>query len=182
MKVLKLMIDDVEKDFTVPTEWADITVNQLQGLSKLNPDNMTSIEYMGKSVSVLIGVDYDDLMLMDPNDFMNLAEEIKFINTEIKPEPKDSIEIDGETYWLKKDYSKLTMGEVISVETIMNDSNQELSAAMDKMLCIFLRKKDENGKLENFKNEFMDRAEMFGNINVVDVYDLMINFSNIVSS
>jgi hypothetical protein len=47
---------------------------------------------------------------------------------------------------------------------------------MAKLLCIFLRKKKENGKLESFKNSFMEREELFENVMISDVNNLFLFF------
>jgi hypothetical protein len=75
-------------------------------------------------------------------------------------------------YYLKKDFSQLTMGEVISIDTIMAEANGNIYKVMDKLLCIFLRKKKENGNLETFKPEFMERRWGFRDIKISKVFNL----------
>lgn len=177
-KQLNLTIDDETKTYDIPDSWGEITVSTLQKLGAEAPEGMTEIERSVNTISTLLGIDVDDVMMIPIDDFKKISSEVAFLNTEIESNPKDEITIDGETYYVKKDFDKLTTGEVISISTIMNKYDQELIPAMAELLCIFLRKKKENGKLETFKNSFMERAELFGKVNVVEVYNLFINFSN----
>ena len=64
------------------------------------------------------------------------------------------------------------MGEVISLELIMKEADGNLFKMMDKLLCIFLRKKKNNGKLETFKPEMMSRAELFKKAPISKVYNV----------
>ena len=49
---------------------------------------------------------------------------------------------------------------------------------MDKLLCIFLRKKKENGNLEAFKSEFMERRWGFRDIKISKVFNVFNFFLN----
>ena len=51
-----------------------------------------------------------------------------------------------------------------------------IAPAMAKLLCIFLRKKKENGSLETFKNSFMEREILFEEVIISDVNDLFLFF------
>lgn len=177
MKKLNLTIDDESREYNIPDNWSEVTVSTLQKLGQYQLDDMTEIEQSVKTISTLLGIDEDDVMMIPIDEFHKISDEVSFLNSDIESNPKDEIELNGETYYVKKDYSKLTTGEVVSIDTIMKKYDQNLMPAMAELLCIFLRKKKPNGKLEGFKNSFMDRAELFGDINVAEVYDLFINFS-----
>jgi hypothetical protein len=64
------------------------------------------------------------------------------------------------------------MGEIISIETLLTQSNNNLFLVMDKLLCVFLRKKNSKGNLESFKGEFLDRAPTFSKLPVSKVFNI----------
>lgn len=173
-------IDDNVRTFLMPEEWSDVTVEQLQKISALDVANLNEIEKSVKMISIFGGIEEDILFQMSPPQFMELTKVLEFTNVEIKSEPKESIMLGGEEYFMKSDYSKLTLGEVMSIQIIMSKSKEgeqtTIIPYMDKLLCILLRKKID-GKLEAFNNDFMERAPLFKKATITDVYDLVVNFS-----
>ena len=73
------------------------------------------------------------------------------------------------------------MGEVISIETLIGSTDNFIKV-MDKLLCVFLRKKKENGKLEIFKNNMMERDVMFRQLPVSQVINIFSFFLDGVTS
>ena len=91
-------------------------------------------------------------------------------------EEKEYLLVEGDKYYLKKDFSQLTLGEQASIEIILKKYDGKLENAISELLCIFLRKKRDNGKLEKFKNSFMGRSEMFNDVMIADVHNIFIFF------
>lgn len=177
-KTLELEIDGTTNNYNLPTEWDDITVRQLQKVAKIQAeDNPNLIETSAKVIAALLDIELETVYMLSPQAFNQLTAEVEFLNTDITTTSVDSIMVGDDEYFLKKDYNKLTMGEVISIQAIINKSKDNIIEAMPELLCIFLRKKN-NGELETFKNSFMDRAEIFMDIPITQVYSILINFSN----
>lgn len=173
---LEIEIDGEVKEFKVPQGWNEVTVKQASEIFGLNKEGKNNLEVTVELISILSNIDIDIVYAMQQEDFIKIVESIKFTNNEVKGDLKDSIVLGGEEYFLKKDFDKLNVGEIISIETIMQQSNNDLSKSMGKLLCIFLRKKKENGKLESFKNSFMEREELFGEAIITDVNNIFLFF------
>jgi len=169
---VNLEVDDEVVNFNLPQSWDEITIEDFIKLFSLDRDNLNEVQLAVKALTSLTDINEDVFYMMEIKDFEKLAETLKFISTDLKPVNVDYVEIGDEVYYLKKDFSKYTMGEVISIETILQSADNNLFKVMDKLLCIFLRKKKENGKLETFKNEFMDRSEIFKKAPVSKVYNV----------
>src|SRR5690606_2752505 len=75
----------------------------------------------------------------------------------------------------KKDFDSLNMGEMISINLVMDENKGDITKALPRMMCILLRKKV-NGELESFRNSFMDRAEMFKDVIITDISNLLAFF------
>jgi hypothetical protein len=84
--------------------------------------------------------------------------------------------VNGDKYYMKTDFDKMKYGEIMSVELLMASSGGNLLKVMDKLLCIFLRQKNENGKLESFKADFLERAESFKKIPISQVNQIFTFF------
>ena len=169
---LKLEIDDEVREFNLPENWDEVTIGDFVKLFSFNREGLTTIELSVKVINILTGIDEELVMMMNITDFEKLVEVFNFTTKELEPVNVESIELEGEVYYLKSDFAKLTMGEVISIETILQSADGNLFKVMDKLLCIFLRKKKENGKLEAFKGEFMDRVNIFKNAPITKVYNI----------
>jgi len=173
---VNLILEDEEKSFNLPTDWSEVSVEQFAQIFSFNRDEKNAIEISVKILTIFMGISEDDLMAIDYHDFLNLIDNISFTNKEIEGEPVEYVDINDERYYLKSDFSKLTMGEVISIEMIINSSNGNLFSVMPQLLAIFLRKKKENGELEKFKSDFMNRQELFKSLNIKEVYPLFVFF------
>lgn len=172
MVKVNLEIDDEVKVFNLPENWDEVTIGDFVKIFSFNREELTNIELSVKTINVLTDLDEEIIMMMNVEDFEKLVETLSFVSTDLTPVNVDYIELEGEKYYLKTDFSQLTMGEVISIETILQSADGNLFRVMDKLLCIFLRKKKENGKLETFKGEFMYRTDLFSNAPITKVYNV----------
>lgn len=178
MVTLNIEIDEQELRFDIPSSWEDVTVEKFSNIWKIDVKNLTQIEYTVKMVNHFTDIEEDILYMMSPEQFEQVAKTIEFTSVDVIGSKKDSIIIDGEEWFLKKDYDKLNMGEVVSLQIIMEQAKGNLSTKFAEMLCIFLRKKLPSGKLESFKNSFMEeRVDIFKKASIADVNDLLLFFS-----
>jgi len=174
---LKLNIDDEIMNFNIPQSWDEVTVEQFSNIYKVK-QGLNDIEKTVALTSALTKIDEEFLYLMTPEQFKNISDCLSFMNEEVKQKQVESIQVGDETFYLKSDYDSLNLGEIASIEMLMESSSAGLLDVMPELLCIFLRKKKENGKLENFRNEHMERAEKFKAVKISDVNKLFLFFSS----
>lgn len=175
---IHLEIDGEANEFNLPESWSEVTVKKASQLSSMkNVEGKNELELSVSIISILTGIDEEIIYMMSQEQFLEVVEAIKFTKEEVTSEEKESILIEDEEYFLKKDFEKLNMGEIISIESLLKQSDGDLSKCMSKLLCIFLRKKKENGNLESFKNSFMEREELFDEVMITDVNNLFVFFS-----
>jgi len=174
---LNLEIDDEKFELELPTGWDEISIKQYDEIVSLKQGGSTLMQFVN-ILKILTKVDEDTIMAIPASEFQSITDNLTFLQETIEGnEDVESIMIGDEKFFLKKDFEQLTMGESISIELIMKKYDNELSKAIPELLCIFLRKKKENGKLEGFKNSFMERAEMFSDLMISDVHNLFLFFS-----
>lgn len=170
---VKVEFDDEVVEFSLPTGWDEVSIQEFCRLFSVPRDEQPLLEQAIDAISLLGGISKDVIYQLPYEEFGKLANAMEFINTEMVPEDlQEGIDIEGETYFFKKDFSKFTMGEIISIETLLSQSNNNLFLVMDKLLCVFLRKKNEKGNLESFKGDFLDRAKTFGKLPVSKVFNI----------
>lgn len=176
MTELIIETDNDTFKYNVPESWEEITVDKyIQLIGVVETDN--KYEYLKTILFILTGIPEDIFYQIPGTNFSILLDQIRFLEEDVNGDYKDSIQLNGTEYFIKKDFDQMNTGEIISIETITNNlKNPEF--VIDKMLCIFLRKKLENGKLERFRNDMMERAEEFKQIMITDVHSLFVFFSN----
>lgn len=173
---INLEIDDEKFELNLPSGWDEITIKQYDKIAKIERTESNLIQFV-EILKILTNVDEETIMSIPAVEFQNITDNLQFLQEEVEDKEVESIVVDGVEYFLKKEFDKLTMGESISIEIIMKKYDNDLTKAIPELLCIFLRKKKENGKLESFKNSFMERAEMFSNLMISDVHQLFVFFS-----
>jgi len=176
---LNLTIDDEAKSFNIPQSWSDVTVGTYEKLANIDKANENEFQMAIDVLCAMTDISLDDAYALPVDRMPEILEQIKFTNTEIPSTDKEFILIDGEEYYLKKDFTQLTNGEVISLELLNKKHENNIEKAMAEMLCVFLRKKKENGNLESFKNSFMERADLYREkVSIADVYNMFLFFSS----
>ena len=179
MVKLNLEIDGENKTYDIPTQWDDVTVDKFIEIVKLNEKkDINDLEKVMELMNILTTIPKDDVELLPVESFMEIQNNFSFVKTDVDKKMKDSIVIDGEEYFVKNDFNDLTMGESITIETLLKEADNPMYI-LDKMLCLFLRKKKENGKLESFKTTFLtDRIDIFRKAPITEVYNNLIFFSS----
>lgn len=181
--MVKVSIDyngtKIEKE--LPESWKEVTVGQLMDISNID---MSDCEVMGeqlvKIVAYLMNVDEEVIDDIPVKQFTEITEVIKFIAQNVLPEEfADYVEIDGEKYYLRKNFNDIRTRETIMISTLTLDkegNNIPPLQVLDKLLCFFLLKKDEDGNLEKFHKSFIERAQQFRNLPVEDVVGVVTFF------
>lgn len=179
MVTLNLEIDDEQMTFHIPSEWKDVDVETFAKLYGFERKDMTQMELDVAIVNILTGIEEDIIWQMRPEQWNKVMDIIDFANKDVVGEEVESIMVGEEEYFLYKDYEKFNLGEIASIKLLASKATDgNLASVFPQLLCIFLRKKKENGKLEGFKNEFMDRAESFKSVSILYVNNLMLFFSD----
>ena len=179
---LNVTIDDEDKVFEMPENWDEVTVGDFMDLFNINREGLSQYQSAVETLKIFTKMPEELIYMMSMSDFEQLAKVLEFVTKDVDGELAEYIELGGDKYYLKKDFSSLTMGEVISIETIVNDAGNNIFKVVDKLLCIFLRKKKENGNLEAFKGDFMNRVELFRTAPIGKVYNIFSFFSDGVNS
>lgn len=152
--MIEVTIED--KVFELAENWEDITFAQYLDVSNLGKDE--GLTDLLKAVKIIASLSdkpaqcEEYLLKMDKQDFEELAGYFLWTNKQIADvsEPKDHVLIEGKKYHIKKDYNKLTIGEMASIEgLIANNKN------LDPMEVVFgvLLREDVDGKEKDFNED-----------------------------
>jgi hypothetical protein len=173
---INVELDDRVETYNFPTEWSEVTIEQFGRLYTINKDIHSGMFYTFEVLHQLTGIDREIIEQIDYESFSEIIDKLKFIYEPLPVRDNLSIVVDGEEYFLYTEFNKYTAGEIISIETILQSVNKEIYKVMPELLCIFLRKKKENGKLEKYKTSFMERRDKFRNIKIDEINHLFTFF------
>ena len=169
---VKIETDDELLTYKFPENWDEVTVEKFCNVYKNNYENYTEFESSMILLSTLSGIQRDIIEMMDLDDFKMLLDKLKFIKDEVIKTDVESIKVGEDEYYLHSDFNKFTTGEIITIEMILKKADNNLFKVMSELLCVFLRKKNNNGKLEKFKTSMLERKEIFDNIPVSQIYHI----------
>lgn len=130
--MIEVRID--EKVFTLPGDWEEVTFKRFIGLISIQEDGMNSeLEIFVKALTALSG----DLSFgaylnkMSIDDFNNLKEYFNWITEEFDSKKYKSetnlFDIDGQKWKIKDNFSKLSVGEMVSLELMLKDKKMDLT-------------------------------------------------------
>ena len=174
---VKINMEGYENTYQFPENWDEVNVRQFTELYKYQNPNNNDLMGAVNIISALAGIEQAVLLQMDIDDFKELSTKLSFITKEIPKTDVDYLELNGDKYYLYTEFNKLTTGEVITIETLMEGSNNDVNKIMADLLCLFLRKKDEEGKFEKFSTDMLKRKEMFLDVPISNIYHIFLFFS-----
>jgi hypothetical protein len=166
---INIELDDEVKQYQFPTSWSEVTIDQFGKLYSIDKEIHKGAFYTFELLHQLTGIDREVIEQIDYDSFTELVKNLAFVYQPIEEKKNQSVIVDGEEYFLYTEFNKYTAGEIISIETILQSSNNDIMKVMPQLLCIFLRKKKENGNLEKYKTTFMQRTEKFKTIKVDEI-------------
>jgi len=158
----------------VPVSWSDVTVAQFQALSNLKKEDYKSdVHYTADVISILCNV---NTIQLDAETFAAIAEELKFLGTEIKGDKKEELTIDDKLYRWKGNLNQVTVGEMISIEQVLDLEELSYQMSYDLIAAVLLREVKKDDTVTTFNaDKFEANRALFGELPVTDVIG-MINF------
>lgn len=140
----------------VPTNWDDITIKKYQKFLKVSK-NLNELEML----SVLCDVSVKVIKKMKVKDRKMIVEKMNtFINKKPTEQLQNIIEFKGKEYGFIPNFSKLTTGEFVDLESYMKNSNQSLHYIMSILYRPITIRKGKFYKIEAY-NPNIETAENF---------------------
>lgn len=84
--------------------------------------------------------------------------------------PKEKVDIDGKPYGIMSDYNKMSLGEIVSFETILKQEQSDFHK-LDIAFGVLLRPINDDGTVAKFTEEvFLDVIKNKYKVNMIDIY------------
>lgn len=171
-----------ELKIIVPTDWNDVTLGQYVNIAKIKRQEGKSgdLNYLIDLILILCpDVTREILEDISAADLNNIVGDWSWLSKLPKNDDiKKEYIINGEKYVYSKANEKLTVGEMITYETLVDSKQMTENDTLSLVLAIIL-KKEVDGVIEDFNtDEIYDRIKLFeDNITIGDAIGLIFFFS-----
>jgi len=158
-------------EINVPQSWSDITVNQYQALIQINPDDYKSqFRYSCQLVQILCEI--DDVSQFPLEVVNEIVSHFGFLSEEIPADKKEVITFRGKEYKWRASFNELTVGEMLSIEQVIDLEELSYNMSYDVVCAILIREGDDDFDA----NKFKEYRELFGELPITDVYGMILFF------
>lgn len=180
MQKFEITFKGSTKTYEVPSTWLDITVNTFIDVYKLQQtfnEGDSQLSNLIKMFSLLINIEEEVLMNMDVAIFTQLKETIGFLydSSDLsKVITTEKIRHKDKVLYVNTKFDKLTVQDMITIEGI-NKNQTDLVLSMVPLLAYLIKEKNEEGEL-------VKTTVDCGELRIIDVYSLIMVFSNGVAN
>lgn len=173
--MIKLTIEG--KEFKICSSWDEVLFGQYIDILDIQKDRFNDIDRAVHIISAMSDNKNEcskALFKLTPDDFVSLQKHFdwyhKNVENFLSDETSEYFEIEGKKYVIKKDYDKLTLGEMISAEILMQN-NKNLHP-FEIGFGVLFRELDENGKPKEFDEEIFLKVvtDLRNKVKFVDVF------------
>lgn len=152
-------------------EKKDLTLYEFEQLMKLQMQQKSELDFYSKAISFLYNIPEADVDKLKINDFKAKANEIAtLINKKPKKSAPSEVLINGEKYKVCKDVSKLTFGQYIDMQIVLDkikESGDNVSYMHELVSCLLL---DKNG-------DYLANLELAKDLSYYEAYPIFVFFS-----
>lgn len=167
----------MNKEIIIPTKWKDVTLGEFISLSLLDEESYSNpIEYYIHMLRVFGNEDIEDIFkYIKATDLESIVSQMSFVNT--PPETLDvkKVNVNGVDFTLIKNMNELTLGEYITIETLIEQGKLDSVSAIPVILSVILKPVNEVFDASLCKS----RIELFKkHLSIEDVLGMSVFFSN----
>ena len=183
MKTIK--VNEIE--LNIPENWGDVKLKDYVTLTTVLHKGLSegkgNMGIVIDLINALFKIEKSDIYKISVEVFNEIITCFLFVNEPVKSDIKnDFIELNGKKYKFKTEFDKLSVGEMISYEILVQNS-ENLYKEFDKILSVLLREVNEDGYLKDFDADLVPiYLELLQDISILDVYGLTLFFSNGVNN
>ena len=167
----------MKNELLIPTSWNDVTLKEFIALSKMDHESYSSpVEYYIHVLRLFGNEDLEDIFdYIKTSDLENIVGQMSFMNTEPEKLDNRSVEINDEMFFLCDNLNELTVGEYISIESLIEQGDSNPAESIPIILSVILRPKNEVFD----SNKCAERIEYFKeNLSIASVMGMSVFFSN----
>lgn len=158
----------------VPTNWNEVTLNEFINLSKLIYDE-DNIKYYIDIINVFNkDITIEEISKWSEESIMAVTSHLSFLNTKLDTSIQKEIKIDKTTFKIIN-LNNITIGEYISIQTLIDTNKANSITSIPYILSIILRPEGEEFSVDKIN----DRVNLFLNeLSIIEAMNLVMNYNN----
>ena len=164
------------KEITIPTSWADVTLDEFIKLSALDIKNYNdSVNYYIDILEVFGNTDLDTIIdMIKVSDINDIINQMSFMNEPPRQLDIKEVLIKGVKFKLTSNMNDLTVGEYVSIESLIEQGELNSFSSIPVILSVLLRPEEEVFD----SNKINSRIELFKKyLSIEDVLGMSVFFS-----
>ena len=178
-----IIVEINNKEYNLPQSWSEVNIEMFEKIMKqasILSTYKSQVLYSLEMFSILCGAPIEDLKEMNRESFDKMGELCDWVNDNIEPSGVDTWTIEGVEYKAVSNLNSLNMGDNISLEMMINESDE--ANILANILPILIRKTKDVVKEDGTKKKvladfdadnYSETRELFKkNLNVADVFQL----------
>jgi hypothetical protein len=181
-----IIIELEGKEYKMPESWIEVNLELFEKLAthaNLLADYKSKFQYSVEMIAILTGAPVGDLMRMTRGSFEELSTKVEWATDEVTSTGIREWIIDGEEWMAVKDLNSLNMGDIVSVELMIQNSDSV--TLLGNILPILIRRVksiERGGKTikvpDDFNADDYDEIKKLfkKNLSVADVMELRVFF------
>lgn len=129
------------RDYELPESWEEVNLEKFERIvkhSSVLSEYKSKILYAIELFAILLDAPTEDIKKLDRHSYEVLAEKCSWANERVPSKKKSKWTIEGVDYIAFEELNKLTMGDSISLELMINESNEQ--NIITNILPILIRK------------------------------------------
>lgn len=167
-----------KREYNIPNSWDDINLRQYVELRRHqeNFGTMPQEEFFCTYITILTDMPYDEVENLNIREFDMLAAELlKLTETRFELPKQPWVELDGRIFYLDKDLTKYTIGQLSDLDAFVKDTKGDIWEAMDKVSASLIREVESKSFKFKYKKMFGLLAEEHMNVKKYTYEDCMAN-------
>ena len=164
------------KEIIIPTSWADVTLDEFIKLSALDIKNYSdSVNYYIDILEVFGNTDLDTIVdMIKVSDINDIINQMSFMNEPPRQLDIKEVLIKGVKFKLTSNMNDLTVGEYVSIESLIEQGELNSFSSIPVILSVLLRPEEEVFD----SNKINSRIELFKKyLSIEDVLGMSVFFS-----
>lgn len=161
---------------SIPTSYRDITVGQLQDITRLKERSIERVKYLANFVSILCKIDYKDAAMIPIIDLVRIETDLMWIYSEPKKvNVKKFYRLGSRIYKPCLNLSKTNASQFTLAKTLLDKGNTDIS----KIIAIYMIP-----LFSKHSNDVYERAciDVEKHLNVEDAYALNVFFCEVLET
>lgn len=129
------------KDYNLPQDWSEVNLEKFERIVKhsgILSEYKSKILFAIEMFGILLDAPTEEIKKLDRKSYDILAQNCQWATDEVKSSKRREWEFNGERWVSFDELNKLTMGDSISLELMINESNEQ--NLLTNILPILIRK------------------------------------------